>query len=357
MIKQVSIDDVDLLTLGSALLGSGGGGNANIGGLLLKTAMKDTGCDEIKLKDPSSVPDDSRIICSAGMGSPTIGAEKIPNGKEYTTALRTLEKSVGYEFDYVSPIEIGGVNSIVPFITSLYSGLPVLDGDGEGRAFPELQMTTFELHGIPSMPFCLVDERGNKVVIDSIDNDWAERISRSVTSQFGGRGYLAIYPMDGRKYRSAVIPNSVSRAIELGKLLIDGRKDGNPEDRLLSEANATKLFDGKIVDLVRDNRGGFSIGYAIFSSEKGGKTSRARIRFQNEYLFFDQEENGKMVEKAWTPEIICVLDGETYTPITTDRLRYGIRVKIFSLPVSDKWDHPAANSLVGREAFRVLSSL
>lgn len=357
MTSRITYDDVDLLTLGSSLLGSGGGGNPNIGGLLLKTAMKSFHVDSIELVDPSGIRDDSSLICSSGMGSPTIGAEKVPSGKEYAHALTRLERELGHEFDYISPIEIGGVNSVVPFITALFRNLPVMDGDGEGRAFPELQMTTFNLHGVRSVPMCLVDERGNELIINAVDNDWAEKISRSVTSRFGGRGYIANYPMNGKQYRESVIPNSVSRAVQLGKLLREGGSDGSAEERLMSEAGATKLFDGKLVDLVRDNRGGFSIGYAIFRSDRSGVTKTSRIRFQNEYLFFDREEDGVMSEAVSTPEIICVLDSETYMPITTDRLRYGIRCKIFSLPVSQKWSHPGADHLIGREAFRVLSTL
>lgn len=357
MTLSLNFDDIDMLTLGSALLGSGGGGNANIGGLLLKTAMKNFHSDSIELVDPSKISNHSQLICSSGMGSPTIGAEKLPSGKEYDHALRKLENSLGHEFDYISPIEIGGVNSIVPFVTSLFRGLPVMDGDGEGRAFPELQMTTFNLYGIPSMPMCLVDERGNELVINAMDNDWAEKISRSVTSRFGGRGYLANYPMNGTQYRKSVIPNSVSRAVDLGRLLSEGSHEGNAEERLLDEAGARKLFDGKLVDLVRDNRGGFSIGYALFRSEMGGMVRTSRIRFQNEYLFYDEEENGMMSEKVCTPQIICVLDSETYVPLTTDRLRYGIRCKIYTLPVSEKWNHPGAMKLIGREAFKVLDSI
>ena len=53
--------------------------------------------------------------------------------------------------------EVGGLNSIQPLITGARLGLPVLDCDGMGRAFPELQarITTafallFILHCISS---------------------------------------------------------------------------------------------------------------------------------------------------------------------------------------------------------------
>ncbi|MCL5408010.1 MAG: DUF917 family protein [Candidatus Thermoplasmatota archaeon] len=345
-------EDIDILTLGSSLLGSGGGGNPYIGGLLLKKSMEKLGIDGIEVIAPDSINDDATIIASAGMGSPTIGSEKLPNGEEYARSLSRLEKDMEIEFEYVTPSEIGGANSVVPFIAALFRGLPVLDGDGEGRAFPELQMTTFNLYGISSTPMCLADERGNELIINSVDNLWAESIARSVTARFGGRGYVANYPMSGKDYKKSAVKNSVSRARDLGELLSRGMRNNSVEDVLTKEAGASELFDGKLTDLVRENNGGFSIGYAIFRSTEGEKTSR--IRFQNEYLFFDEKIEGDMIEIVTTPEIICILDRETYMPITTDRLRYGQRCKVFSLPVGEKWNHPLADDLVGRRVFSVL---
>lgn len=355
MTSYLYINDIDNLALGSSMLGSGGGGNPYIGRMLLKIAMKHFNVDKIELINPKKLSDDGKIICSSGMGSPTIGAEKLPNGKEYTYAISKLEKVLDKKFDYVSPIEIGGINSIVPFIAALHLNLPVLNGDGEGRAFPELQMTTFNLYDIQSAPMCLVDERGNELVIESIDNSWAEKIARVVTSRFGGRGYVANYPMDGRSYKKAAIFNSVTQAVELGKILNNFSNDENIEEILKSKASAQKLFEGKLVDLVRDNNGGFSIGYAVFKSEINGTSTLSRVRFQNEYLFYDQYVNGRYIEIITTPRIICILDGESYIPITTDKLRYGIMCKIFTIPIDKKWNKDLASRLVGKEAFKMLS--
>lgn len=38
---------------------------------------------------------------------------------------------------------------MLPFALAARRGLPVIDADGMGRAFPELQMVTFYLDGIP----------------------------------------------------------------------------------------------------------------------------------------------------------------------------------------------------------------
>jgi len=41
----------------------------------------------------------------------------------------------------------GGSNALIPLVCALQLGLPVVDGDGMGRAFPELQMDSFAILG------------------------------------------------------------------------------------------------------------------------------------------------------------------------------------------------------------------
>ena len=38
------------------------------------------------------------------------------------------------------PVETGGINSFAPLIAGAKVGLPVMDADGMGKAFPELQV-------------------------------------------------------------------------------------------------------------------------------------------------------------------------------------------------------------------------
>lgn len=47
--------------------------------------------------------------------------------------------------------EIGGANSIEPLVAGAELGLPIVDADGMGRAFPELQMFLPFVYG--SLPY------------------------------------------------------------------------------------------------------------------------------------------------------------------------------------------------------------
>ena len=53
------------------------------------------------------------------------------------------------------PIEAGGVNSMLPIAAAARLNLPLVDVDGMGRAFPELQMVTFTIGGLSATPMAL----------------------------------------------------------------------------------------------------------------------------------------------------------------------------------------------------------
>lgn len=57
--------------------------------------------------------------------------------------------------------EIGGANSIEPLAVGAELGLPIVDADGMGRAFPELQMFLPFVYGSPAYPAAVGDEKGN----------------------------------------------------------------------------------------------------------------------------------------------------------------------------------------------------
>jgi uncharacterized protein len=345
--------DIEPLAVGSAVLGSGGGGNPYVGALLLRSSMEAKGVDRISVTPFEQIDESDFLICSAGMGSPAIGIEKLPTYTDHLRAFKALESYVGRKATLVSPIEIGGINSLVPLVVASQSGLPVADGDGEGRAFPELQMTTLTGYGLSASPVCLTEERGNTLMINGISDIWVERLARAATVTFGGRAYVAIYPLEGREYIRGAIPGSLTHAVNIGRSLLEGIKHKDPEDALVKSCDARLIFTGKIVDVKRYNTRGFAIGYTIVDGLDDFAHDTMKVSFQNEYLLAETDDEGKRHRAAVTPDIISIHDMETLLPITTDSLRYGQRCKIFSIPVSRKWDFPGAQDLVGLDAFRL----
>ena len=57
------------------------------------------------------------------------------------------------------------MNSIEPLILGAQLGLPVVDCDGMGRAFPELNMFIPYIHGLPPCPAVIVGSKNNSETV------------------------------------------------------------------------------------------------------------------------------------------------------------------------------------------------
>jgi len=217
-----------------------------------------------------------------------------------------------------------------------------------GRAFPEIQMVTATLYGVSATPMALADEKGNIAIIDTVDNHWAERLSRSLTIDMGCVAKIALYPLSGRQLTQAMIPGTISLAEELGRLIRQTRAaHGDPIAAILRRLGGYRLFAGKISDVERRTETGFARGEARIAGTGRHTGSVLGIRFQNEYLVAVRD--GQVV--ASVPDLIIILDTETGGPITTEELRYGFRVTVIAAPCDFRWRTSQGLALVGPRAF------
>ncbi|MCD6323831.1 MAG: DUF917 domain-containing protein [Desulfurococcales archaeon] len=345
-ITELSKQDVEDLALGATVLGTGGGGDPYIGKLMALQALERG--RKIELVPPEDVEDDAFVVAVAGMGAPVVMIEKLPSGKEAAESLKSLEKYFGRKADYIICIEAGGMNSTIPLATAAELGRPVIDGDGMGRAFPELQMVTFHLYGVSATPMSMADEKGNSVILDTIDNFWAERVARAITVKFGGVAWISIYPMSGKQFKQAAVRNSLTKEIMIGRELRDAKKSGrNPLDALLDATKGFLLFKGKIVDVVRRATGGFARGEATIEGLDEFRGSKLVVKFQNENLIAIKD--GEVL--ASVPDLITIVEKDSAKPITTERLKYGLRVAVLGIPCDPKWRTGEALKVVGPKYF------
>ena len=123
---------------GTAFLGAGGGGDPYVGGLILRQKLEE-GAD-ITILDPIELDDDDFVVSLAIMGAPTVCVEKLPSVLSMERSLRSMEREKGRRASALIAAEAGGLNGTLPMVIGAMTGLPVVDGDGMGRAFPEFQM-------------------------------------------------------------------------------------------------------------------------------------------------------------------------------------------------------------------------
>jgi DUF917 family protein len=346
--RILSVDDLERLAIGAGILGTGGGGNPYLGKIHALKYLK-RGI-EIRIIDLDDVPDDALVTSVGGMGAPTVGIERISRGDETLLAVQGLARYIGRDFTHLIAGEIGGSNAIAPIIVAAQCGLPIIDGDGMGRAFPELQMDTFMIAGISPTPAVIADHLGHETVFDNIsDPTTVERYARAVTIQMGGGAGLAVPVMTGTQVRDAAIPGTVSLAIAIGDAVLHARSGrGNPVDAALEVSGGRRLFAGKITNVERRNEGGFARGVLHVDGSGGDSGRSVTIDFQNENLIVRTNE-GEIL--AVVPDLICLVDEDTAEPITTEILRYGLRVVVVGIPAPGQLKTEAALKLIGPAAF------
>lgn len=344
--RKIGKQEIEDIAVGTALLGTGGGGDPYIGKLMALQAIEEYG--EITLLDVDEVPDDALIVPSAMMGAPTVLLEKVPSGEEMFSAFQNLESYLGKKIYATMPIEAGGLNSMIPLALAAKLGLPVVDVDGMGRAFPELQMVTFYLDGISATPMVLADEKGNNSVLSTINNLWTERIARAATIEMGGSVMTAIYPMTGKNLKDSGIRNILQLEEELGKAIrLAKENNADPVKEALKCAKGFELFRGKVTDINRKTESGFAKGIATFEGINEYKGETLEVRFQNEHLLAQTDQRLLCV----TPDLIAVLDAETGLPITTEGIRYGARCVVVGIPCHPKWRTEKGIETVGPKYF------
>ncbi|MEC5423152.1 DUF917 domain-containing protein [Virgibacillus sp. C22-A2] len=330
--RLIGKQEIEDIAVGAALLGTGGGGDPYIGKLMALQAIEENG--PVQLLSVEEVPDDALVVPSAMMGAPTVMVEKIPSGEEAVGAFKALQTYMGKEIFATMPIEAGGVNSLLPFALAAQLGLPVIDADGMGRAFPELQMVTFYLDGVPATPMVLADEKGNNMVLNTINNVWAERIARGATIEMGGSVMLSIYPMDGKTIKQSAIHNILQLEENIGRTIREAKLNNyDPIAEVLKLTNGYTLFKGKVTDIDRKTETGFARGVATIEGIENNQNEELYLKFQNEHLL--AETKNKTL--CMTPDLIAVLDSDTGMPITTEGLRYGARCVVVGLPCDPKW--------------------
>ncbi len=344
--REIGEEQLEDIALGAGVLGTGGGGDPYIGKLLAQQSVREYG--PVRIVDLDEVPDDALVIPSAMMGAPTVMVEKLPRGDEVVRAFERLQHHLGREATHTMSIEIGGLNSVVPFCLATRMGLPVVDADLMGRAFPELQMCIPGIYGVDCAPMAVADDKGNASIIEGVTNTWTERLARSHTIDMGCAALIALYPMAGKRLAECSIAGSLTVAEELGRLIRETREaHGDPIGAILERCRGHQLFTGKVVDVDRRTERGFA--RAVVQIEGFGEDAGRALDLetQNEHLVASID--GAVV--ASVPDLIVVLDNETGQPITTEELRYGFRVVVAAMPCDVRWRSDVGLSLVGPRYF------
>ncbi len=351
MSVTIGPEDVADLCIGSVFLATGGGGDPYISQILVTEALKKYG--PVSLLPLTALPEEALVVAVGEVGAPSISLEQLPTGDECLQVVDRFEAFTGRSITHLVSFEVGGANSLIPLIAAAARGIPLIDGDGMARALPEAQMMTFAIEGVRPSPAVAVDYSGGCVFFDVRDAELYERQIRSLAMAMGGMVFTAEHPMSSEQARRAIIPGTISFALELGRTL--ARHAGNaalieqPLRELFGRSDYgefRRLYTGKVVDISRRTVGGFDVGEALLESTVDAAPP-LKLTIKNEFLL--AEMNGRVL--ASVPDLITIVDHETSAPINAERVHYGQRVTVFGIGCPPHYRSEAALRVVAPRCF------
>jgi len=351
-LECITLADLAPIALGASFLGTGGGGDPTLGRLLAQIALERKGGDQqVKVIAPETLNDDDFTMIVAGMGSPLVAVEKLANLDDLEWAVSAVERRLGREITAIVAAEMGGSNSLLPAAFAARRGVPVIDADGMGRAFPELQMVTFHVEGNSPYPMSVIGDAGQTIVIESAPSTAdAEILARPLCVALGGRVTIAGFAMDGKAARRSVVPGTLSLAHAIGAAIIDGRRAGDPFGTLFEclarspyYQHCARIGEGRIIDVNRRIERGWTIGICNIQTPEGD----LEIIFRNEYLIARRAGQTLVI----VPDLIVLLDADTASPLTTSDIKYGQRVVVVATSAAACMRSPKALAVFGPQMF------
>lgn len=223
------LDEQDLRDVldGAALLGSGGGGPRAMGECMIDAILA---CGEpVRVVAPQDLRDDDLVVVLCDVGGSQQGSKEQPAAtwRAFEHLCRVLAPR---EPTAIVPIEIGPENSLAPMMAAARAGLPVVDGDGAGRAVPRLGMTSFEAARLAITPATLAGAGGALFHFEEVASAGAMEdvmrplltIERGPLANSGGMG---LWPIAGGDARAHIVAGGIERARAIGHALRTSQGD------------------------------------------------------------------------------------------------------------------------------------
>ena len=345
-LRDITSDDIESLAVGAWILGTGGGGNPYLSLLNMRALYRDG--HRVPLIDAGDLADDDWVGIVAGVGAPLVGAERLTDSRTAARAVEVMERHIGRRFAALMSTEIGGSNGLRPLMAAAHLGLPVVDADTMGRAFPEVQMTSMAVGGLVPHPTAAVDVRGLESIVHKVPSwKWAERIGRKICAEYGSTASTC-RPRAGAEVKEWGIHGTTTRAIAIGHAVREAqRAHDDPVAAVLAAEPGKLLYKGKVIDVERRATEGFLRGVARFDGLDDWRGAAMRLDFQNEWIVAWRD--GEAI--AMSPDLLCVLDSVSGEAVGTETIRYGQRVTVIALPPSPVFLSEKGLAHVGPRAF------
>ena len=359
-----NVEDVKDLIRGLTLMGTGGGGRADMGMDYLLPHVE--GGKEISLLSPETIPDEAWTCSVFGMGSiapqktlspeerRALGYGEWVVAKPMVEAVQELAAYTGYRIEAIVPFELGAGNTTAPMDMALRLGMKVIDGDYAGRAIPELAQTTPAIEGHTFEPGTICDPWGNVLVMKrSASLQVAERIGKMISiatklpdikAPCAHAGFL----LKGREMKRLIISGGISLSLKIGRRIRRAMVEGRDPALAASEAmGGWVLFRGKVRQKEWESRDGYMFGTTTVEGNGPDSGHTLKVWFKNENHVTHRD--GKPF--VTSPDLISILNTRDGEPCTNTALEEGMEVAVLGARADEKYRSPGGLSLLGPRYF------
>ncbi len=309
--RRLSSEDMQALVYGAAFLGSGGGGSLNSSQALSDYILKTF--QEITIYYVSEIGGSETGAVFGAIGSPdALAANPSSITPAVNKAVQLLQQTVQENYSFVLSVETG-VNMFIAMIAAYSNNLKMVDGDGAGRAVPDLGMLTYAA-SVAISPTVLTNTTTYSMALYALKAEDMDNLIRPIisTPSFGAMGGLGLWNMNGSTMQNVIIPYTFTNAIQLGYMI--WQNQNNPAslaDNLRGYFGDRLLWIelGTLTTATEVTSGGFDRGVTTFQTQ----TQLLTIVNQNENLIV--WSNQSQVPIALAPNLICFItkDGIPYT--------------------------------------------
>ena len=284
-------------------------------------------------------------LCIIGSGSAM--ADLPPSGNEFVMAIAQIEQMTGISFGAIYPIAAATISAMSTVAAASQLGLPLIDADGMGRAFALIHHTSMYLAGVPVSPFVAQGPTGESVMVHTLAGRRADRLLRGNVDVLGGWAALAAYPTTAGVLRRAALPGTVSRLVNVGRVLLKSTDTDQLLVRLAAIIGCRRIGRGRIVELEHLSRPtDWTIPAhpsSLVIQEIGGLGRQLRIELRSEIVAVFAD--GELVAAA--PDLICLFDASRGVLATLDSLEPGDLVDVLITPADAIWYSPEGMAMVG----------
>lgn len=335
--KTLTREDLLDILMGCTILGTGGGGDMAEGiGLIDDAIAKGKTFNMITLDE---APPDA-LICTPYM----LGAisalppeeeaayARLPriNAPAILLAYERFQAYLGQEFFGTVCCELGGSNTAVAFYAAAMFGHVIIDADPAGRAVPEITHSTYFINDLPAAPIVLANEFGEVMVLENVQDDMrAETIVRAL-SVVSRNDIAAIdHALPVKDIRHALIPGTITLAQTIGRAhrAVLGANNDFAEVVARTGGGAV-MFRGEINACDWRTEDGFTLGSITIAGRDDHAGQTYRVSLKNENLVGWLND----VVHATIPDLICLIDTETGSPVSNPHYDEGMRVAVVILP-------------------------